>query len=466
MTTIDCTFDGESTPLKGYREAKRTPAGTPDVKRNLVSLLVGIMIGCSLSNYHSTVNTRRMKNLTMKADLLNLRQASTGGCIDLDANGMCPNNITPVGNVCATVSEGDKPICSAKKQSTTESTTDIYKVKIGKPPPTMCTHEQEARNVTCDANEESGEGSCASEYTNSSALCVPQRKCGIGFHLQGPPPSWWPTCVDNFPPGGGTSPAGCGTCKKPNVSQGQQKCMCAGLQNVACSLSDHYPGYYASKLHCPPKPCSSAAAAAKANCVAHDLGHFCADKGHGKCAMQKCPVGTSYSQYSQESPSFVACSPKFYSLDAVTCPIGGTCAHTMNLGSEGAPPVMADQKVPRGINKYCDVMCMCGIKKNDSSDRYGPPKCQPSFSSHQSGQNQSSDDGKGILEGCYCDKNANDGRGGIALDHTKFDDCGQYMPLYGPDVGGGQAGAYSAYAKSNGLIDYFPEPKPICVKDD
>jgi len=238
--------------------------------------------------------------------------------------------------------------------------------------------------------------------------------------------------------------------------------MCAGLDNIACALSDYYPGYYPEKSHCPPKPCSSEAAAREGFCYANDALNYCADKGHGKCGMMRCPKGTSFSEYSQGSPSFVDCQPKFYSLDEIQC-IDGSCPHPMNLQSQGAPPVMKDPKIPRGMNKYCDLMCMCGIKGNS---RYGPPKCDPSFGKHDSGQKQSSDDGKGILEGCYCDQEANDGRGGMAFDKTKFDNCGFYLPLYGPGVGGGQAAAYQGYAKSNGLKDFFPEPKPQCVPDN
>ena len=466
MNTIYRSVDSESVPLQGYREAEKSPAGSPNMIRKCAFPFIAFLAGCvfgysDIFSAHTDVNI-----LDSKADLLNLRQESKScpPCIHLE-NGMCPNNVTPVGNQCATASCNMLPICPKTEEPTTDVAADVPKVEETKPPPTMCTKEQEAHHFTCDAHEKSGERSCASEYTTSSALCVPPPKCKKGFHLQGPAPSWWPLCLEHNR--NVASVDKCGTCKKPNVSQGSSTCMCAGLDSQPCAISDGYPGMFPETNHCPPKPCSDDNAALAGSCYQNDFNYFCADKGHGKCAMQKCPVGTSFSEYPKNvSPSYVDCQPKYYPLDSVQCPSDDTCPKPMNLGSQGAPPVMKNPKVPRGINKYCDVMCMCGIKYEAGSDRYGPPRCTPSFNSHQSGQKQSSDDGKGIQEGCYCDQEANHGRGAIALDHTKFDDCGQFLPLYGPSVGGGQAAAYSAYAKSNGLVDVFPKPPPRCVPDE
>jgi hypothetical protein len=261
--------------------------------------------------------------------------------------------------------------------------------------------------------------------------------------------------------------AKCGTCKKPDKDK---PCECAGRDNVACAESNHYPGYSpVTSSTCASKPCSSKKAAEVGHCVPSNFGYYCAEKGDGTCGMKSCPDGTTFSDYSKNAPSFIDCAPDPFYKTKTKCPAHGICPTFRNAGSTGFPWILKDPKVPRVINKYCDILCQCGIK---GDGRYGPPSCTFVFNKHDSGQKQSSDDGKGMLESCYCDREATtdspwgDGvLAGIAFDHDKFDDCGQYLPLYGPNVGGGQAASYEQYAKTNGLTDLFPKPKPKCVKD-
>jgi hypothetical protein len=158
----------------------------------------------------------------------------------------------------------------------------------------------------------------------------------------------------------------------------------------------------------------------------------------------------------------------FHYKTPIKCPAHGICPKPKNVGSEGYPWILKDPKVLRVTNKLCDLFCQCGIK---GGGRYGPSSCTAGFNKQESGQEEeSSDDGKGMLDGCYCDSEAIKSSpwgpgplGGIAFDHHKFDDCGYYLPLYGPNVGGGQAALYESYAKTNGLIDLFPALLPICV---
>jgi hypothetical protein len=186
--------------------------------------------------------------------------------------------------------------------------------------------------------------------------------------------------------------------------------------------------------------------------------------------MKNCPDGTTFSEYSKGSPSFISCKSTPFYKTQIKCPAHGICPKPRNAGSEGYPWILKDPKVPRVINKLCDLFCQCGIK---GGGRYGPPSCTVGFDKHESGQEESSDDGEGMLDGCYCDSEAIKSSpwgpgplGGIAFDHHKFDDCGYYLPLYGPNVGGGQAASYESYAKTNGLIDLFPAPLPMCVPNN
>jgi hypothetical protein len=92
---------------------------------------------------------------------------------------------------------------------------------------------------TCDETAPPTDAnSCAYYYTKHTALSVKPNPCGPGEMQVSKPPDWWHYCEGNT----GACPSGCGTCKKPNVSQGEEQCMCAGNQGTVCTAECGYPG--------------------------------------------------------------------------------------------------------------------------------------------------------------------------------------------------------------------------------
>jgi hypothetical protein len=116
------------------------------------------------------------------------------------------------------------------------------------------------------------------------------------------------------------------------------------------------------------------------------------------------------------------------------------CPGTKNRGSEGFPSFFTDPRVPSDASVTCQNACACNKKEG-----FGPPSCF-----------QSGEPFPGPEECCYCfGKN-------IAFDKNSFDDCGNYLPIFGEGVLPDQVsmamsfidfvGVYSLTLKNNVLV--------------
>jgi len=114
-----------------------------------------------------------------------------------------------------------------------------------------------------------------------------------------------------------------------------------------------------------------------------------------------------------------------------------TCPALKNKGSEGFPAAFTNPQVPSDASITCQNACACNDKAG-----FGPPGCF-----------YASQNWPGPTDCCYCDgKN-------IAWDKTKYDRCGNYLPIYGPGTVPSQYECYNQYALKEGLVNNFPEPK-------
>jgi hypothetical protein len=377
----------------------------------------------------------------------------------------------------------------------------------------LCSGDKASADVhsssPCDAKlPSSNPASCSSYYGINTALSLVPSDCPAGQHAEKPSPYWWDSCKAQT----GPCPEGCGTCKKPNYSQDDSQCMCAGMQS-ACTAECGYPGMV-DKKKCAPIPCQQSDPEA-AGCI--DLGDNCGGDQPSECVdaqgtVSTCTFPSNYFASSSPCKAFCKQIPNTQKCETVrnspsvwvgmgVCPAHaitqrpGTCADDASPGvtylpskfndcqqlNEPYPPLAASHcvhtdTVPQMPNKSIEGLApptkTCPTPPNRGSQGFpalftnllvpsdASVSCQTACACNENegiGPPSCYFSGEpypGPAGCCYCDgKN-------VAYDKTKFDTCGHYLPIFGPGTVPSQAACYSEYALNPdhpGLVDNFPK---------
>jgi len=348
---------------------------------------------------------------------------------------------------------------------------------------------------------------CRNYYSIHTALAKPddddddgggggsgsEGSCPAGMKEAQRPPLWWKKCKFNNrnvgkdwggnkpggkcddPGGKGAEATPCGTCTEPSSTAGEREpCGCSRNQGH-CAIACGFPLDETAadvKSKCPPRPCTNMTSAAE-NCngwqreCSNPTGgkNMCIQKD-GHCEVDKCVTGffrvDEYnccpgSYYSDKQMAGLKCPraehPKKYKVAHCASPFGckdatSDCGKVIINHASGMPRTLNTSNLinPKTFDNVCDNACKCNpLGLEPGRGFLSAPLCQAGGQAYPQ-----------AVDTCYCDGDT------MAWDKTKVDLCGYWLPIYGKDIPGGQANAYKAYAKANGLKNNFPDDL-LCV---